>query len=194
MAYHSRNTEAVATDTIVPNLLNLDYVVKVDESGHKKAQLRNNCQLYRMFARNGYQVNLINHVDYLGSAGCRVLTSHQTRRTISEYLMRNSLYHKFPPLRELLEQFFVFDYGANYRASLDNALEAGLNCWQETGGTPTLTVGYIQWSPRPYHGGPAWGGAALLPGLELAGPQSVPGSTEIHERLHPGSGRHHSGK
>lgn len=149
VAYHSRNTEAVATDTIVPNLLNLDYVVKVDESGHKKAQLRNNCQLYRMFARNGYQVNLINHVDYLGSAGCRVLTSHQTRRTISEYLMRNSLYHKFPPLRELLEQFFVFDYGANYRASLDNALEAGLNCWQETGGTPTLTVGYIQCPHAP---------------------------------------------
>lgn len=149
VAYHSHNTEAVATDTIVPNLLNLDYVVKVEESGHKKAQFRNNCQLYRMFAANGYQVNLINHVDYLGTAGCRVLTSHQTRRTISEYLMRNSIYSKFLVLRQMLDDFFVMDYGANYRASLDNALEVGLTCWQETKDRPTLTVGYIQCPHSP---------------------------------------------
>lgn len=149
VAYHSRNTEAVATDTIVPNLLNLNYMVKVEESGHKKAQFRQNCQLYRMFAANGYQVNLINHVDYLGTAGCRVLTSNQTRRTISEYLMRNSLYNKFPVLRKMLDDFFVMDYGANYRASLDNALEMGLSCWQEAQEQPTLTVGYIQCPHSP---------------------------------------------
>ena len=154
VSLHSRNTEAVATDTIVPNLLNLDYVVKVEESGHKKAMYRNNCMLYRIFAANGYQVNLINHVDYLGIAGCRVLTSHQTRRTISEYLMRNSIYNKFPALRQQLDEFFVMDYGANYRASLDNALEAGLSCWQETGGRPTLTVGYIQCPHSPTMVGP----------------------------------------
>lgn len=154
VSYHSRNTEAVATDTIMPNLLNLDYVVKVEESGHKKAQFRDNCLRYRMFADNGYQVNLINHVDYLGTSGCRVLTSNQTRRTISEYLMRNSIYNKFPQLRAVLDQFFVLDYGANYRTSLDNALEMGLNCWQETGGGPTLTVGYIQCPHSPTMVGP----------------------------------------
>lgn len=149
VSYHSRNTEAVATDTIVPNLLNLDYVVRVEESGHRKAEFRRNCQLYRMFAQNGYQINLINHVDYLGTAGCRVLTSHQTRRTISEYLMRNSIYSKSKQLRNLLEEFFVFDYGANYRTGLDNALNTGLSCWQETGDKPTLTVGYIQCPHSP---------------------------------------------
>lgn len=149
LSYHSRNTEAVATDTIVPNLLNLDYVVRVEESGHQKAEWRRNCRIYPMFKDNGYQINLINHVDYLGAAGCRVLTSHQTRRTISEYLMRNSLYSKFPQLQDLLENFFVFDYGRNYRAGLDNALEMGLSCWQETGGTPTLTIGYIQCPHSP---------------------------------------------
>lgn len=149
LSRHSRNTEAVATDTIVPNLLNLDYAVRVEESGHRKAEYRRNCQIYPMFAHNGYQINLINHVDYLGTAGCRVLTSHQTRRTISEYLMRNSIYYKFPQLRAMLDSFFVFDYGANYRAGLDNALETGLSCWQETGDKPTLTVGYIQCPHSP---------------------------------------------
>lgn len=149
VSYDSRNTEAVATDTIVPNLLNLDYVVKVEESGHKKAVFRNNTQLVQMFTENGYNVNLINHVDYLGTAGCRVLTEHQTRRTISEYLMRNSIYQKSAYLRRLLDEFFVSDYGANYRESLDNALEQGLSCWQETDGTPTLTIGYIQCPHSP---------------------------------------------
>ena len=149
VSYHSRNTEAVATDTIVPNLLNLDYVVRVEESGHQKAEWRRNCRIYPMFKDNGYQVNLINHVDYLGTAGCRVLTSNQTRRTISEYLMRNSLYNKFPQLRDMLENFFVFDYGRNYRAGLDNALETGLSCWQETEAGPTLTIGYIQCPHSP---------------------------------------------
>ena len=154
VAYESRNTEAIHTDTIVPNLLNLNYVVRVEESGHKKAVYRNNCQMYRMFRANGYQVNLINQVDYLGTEGVRVLTSHQTRRTISEFLMRNSIYNKFPLFRDLLEQFFVSDYGANYRASLDNALTVSLDCWKETGDSPTLTIGYIQCPHAPTMVGP----------------------------------------
>lgn len=63
--------------------------------------------------------------------------------------MRNSIYYKFPALRKLLDDFFVMDYGANYRASLDNALEAGLRCWQEATDRPTLTVGYIQCPHSP---------------------------------------------
>lgn len=154
VAYESRNPEAIHTDALVSNLLNLDYVVTEEDSGHKQAMFRNNCQLYRMFAANGYQINLINHVDYLGTSGCRVLTSHQTRRTISEYLMRNSLYNKSRWLRYFLDQFFVSDYGANYRASLDNALEVSLHCWEETQGKPTLTVGYIQCPHSPTMVGP----------------------------------------
>lgn len=155
VSLHSHNTEAVATDTIVPNLLNMDYVVKVEESGHKKAEYRRNNQLYQMFSNNGYQIDLINHVDYLGSGGCHVLTSNQTRRTISEYLMRNSIYYKSHALRALLDQFFVSDYGDNYRASLDNALEAELSSWEPAlERSPTLTVGYIQCPHSPTMVGP----------------------------------------
>ena len=68
--------------------------------------------------------------------------------------MRNSLYNKSRWLRYFLDQFFVSDYGANYRASLDNALEVSLRCWEETQGTPTLTVGYIQCPHSPTMVGP----------------------------------------
>ena len=156
VAYDSRNTEAIGTDTIVPNLLNLNYVVTVEDSGHKKAVMRNNCQLFQMFAANGYQIDLVNQVDYIGTDGCRVLTSHQTRRTISEYLMRNSIYSKSRWLWDKLDYFFVLDYGANYRASLDNAMEVSLSCWAEAekNGGPTLTVGYIQFPHSPTMVGP----------------------------------------
>ena len=156
VACESRNTEAVATDTIVPNLLNLNYVVRVEESGHKKAVHRHNCQMFRMFAANGYQIDLINQVDYYGTEGCRVLTSNQTRRTISEILMRNSIYYKSRWLLDRLEYFFVLDYGANYRASLDNALDCSLTSWAEAekNDGPTLTVGYIQFPHSPTMVGP----------------------------------------
>lgn len=150
----SRNSEAVATDTIVPNLLNLDYVVTPEDTGHLKKVYRDYPFLTRMFLENGYQVNLINHVDYLGTTGCRVLTSNQTRRTISELLMRNSIFNKSMYLRMKLEEFFTVDYGANYRASLDNALEMGLRSVEETQGKPTLTIGYIQCPHSPTMVGP----------------------------------------
>lgn len=145
----SHNTEAVATDTIVPNLLNLDYVVRVEESGHKKAVLRDNTFLYRMFHENGYDVNIINHVDYLGTSGMKVLTKNQTRRTISEYLMRNSIYNKSELLRWLMEYYFTMDYGAHYLEGFRNAMDAGLNCWQEAQEHPTLTIGYYQFPHSP---------------------------------------------
>lgn len=153
VSYDSRNTEAVNTDTIMPNLLNLDYVVKVEDPWRMKNDEMQNFYLGELFRQNGYQVNLINHVDYLGDQGCRVLTKNQTRRTISEYLMRNSLYNKSEKARELLENFFVVDYGANYRQGLDNALEMGLKSPELTEGK-TLTVGYIQCPHSPTMVGP----------------------------------------
>ena len=153
VSYDSRNTEAVNTDTIMPNLLNLNYVARAEEHWKPKIAQLQNFHLGELFRYNGYQVNLINHVDYLGPQGCRVLTKNQTRRTISEYLMRNSIYHKSPKLRELLDNFFVMDYGANYRKGLDNALEMGLSSPDYAEGK-TLTVGYIQCPHSPTMVGP----------------------------------------
>ena len=154
VSLHSRNTEAIHSDTLVTNLINLNYVTTPADSGHKKAALRTNCQMFRMFAANGYRIDLINHVDYIGTPGTLVLTDRQTRRSISEYLLRNSIFYKSKKARQLLDDFFVLDYGANYRASLDNALEAGMNCWEPAAGAPTLTLGYIQCPHSPTMVGP----------------------------------------
>lgn len=115
-----------------------------------------------------------------GADGCRVLTSNQTRRTISEYLMRNSIYNKFPAFRRLLDQFFVTDYGDNYRASLDNALDAELSCWEAAPGRSHADGGLCAVSPLPYHGGAKWREPPLLHRLELDRSQPVPGASGVY--------------
>lgn len=152
----SRNTEGIFTSTIVTNLLNLNYLVEETDEAEEKAMLRNNCQMYQLFAANGYRINLVNHVDFLGTDGCRVLTSNQAHRTISVYLLRNCLYDRIPLIRSFLTYYFISDYGASYRAGLDNAMEAGLSCWREAekNDCPTLTVGYYQFPHSPTMVGP----------------------------------------
>lgn len=120
----------------------------------KKLDHMDQTYMARLFRDNGYQVQLVNHVDFLGRENGRALTKNQTRRTISEILMRNSLFNKSHRLRKLLDDFFVIDYGTNYRASLDNALEMGLHCWETTREQPTLTIGYIQCPHSPTMVGP----------------------------------------
>ncbi len=152
----SRNTEGIFTSTLMTNLLNLNYLVEETDPAEKKAMLRNNCQLYQMFAANGYRINLVNHLDFLGADGCRVLTSNQADRTISVYLLRNCLYDRIPLIRGFLTYYFISDYGASYRAGLDNAMEAGISCWREAekNGCSTLTVGYYQFPHSPTMVGP----------------------------------------
>lgn len=154
VARESRNSEAVETITIVPNLLNLDYMVDRWSPYQRKMDRLDNTFLTRMFRENGYQVQMVNHVDFLGKSDMHVLTKNQTRRTISEILMRNSLFHKSKFFRQLLDDFFVVDYGANYRDSLDNALEQGLSCWKTAQAEPTLTVCYVQCPHSPTMVGP----------------------------------------
>lgn len=149
VARESRNTEAVETITVVPNLLNLSYVVDLEDPKHEKQEFVEKTFISRMFRENGYQVQIVNHTDYLGTRDARVLTRDQTRRTISEILLKNSLFNKLPRVRKLLDDLFSLDYSSNYRRCLDDALEAGLHSWETARDQPTLTLGYIQCPHSP---------------------------------------------
>lgn len=149
VARESRNTEAVETITIVPNLLNLNYVVALEDSKLEKQEFVEKTFISRMFRENGYQVQIVNHTDYLGTKDARVLTGEQTRRTISEILLKNSLFNKLPRTRKLLDDLFSLDYSSNYRRCLDDAMEAGLRSWETAQNEPTLTIGYLQCPHSP---------------------------------------------
>ena len=134
ISWESRNTEAVYTNTLVPNLMNLNYVMEAGEYENRDLTdyYMDNSYLVRTFLENGYQVNLADHLDFIGHTGCNVLTENQTEKTISDILVGNSIFSKFDKSE------------ANYYDQVMNVMEAERNCWQYTQDTPTLTIGYLQ--------------------------------------------------
>ena len=145
----SHNYESLKTVTIVPNLLNLDYVAHKDMSVAEKDSLLEMPNLFRTFRDNGYQLNLANHLDYIGSTGCNVLTRNQSRRTISDFLLKNSLYSQFDFIKNELNNYIHADYVATYTGPLFNAMDAERDCWKYTGDGPTFTMGYLQCPHAP---------------------------------------------
>ena len=141
---NSHNPESLRTVTIVPNLMNMNYVISGSMTTAQRDAFLEMPNIFRTFADNGYQINLINHLNYFGATGCNVLTEKQSRRTISDFLLTNSLYDQFSFIKKQLNRYIHADYVATYTGPLFNALDAELDCWKHVGDGPTLTMGYIQ--------------------------------------------------
>lgn len=140
----SHNPESLRTVTIVPNLMNMNYVINGKMTTAQRDAFLVMPNFFRTFADNGYQINLINHLNYFGDAGCNVLTEKQSRRTISDFLLTNSLYDQLPFIKTQLNRYIHADYVATYTGPLFNALDAESDCWKHVGNGPTLTMGYVQ--------------------------------------------------
>lgn len=145
----SHNTESLKTVTIIPNLLNLNYVAHKSMSDAEKDSLLDMPNLFRTFKENGYQINLANHLDYIGATGCNVLTHNQSRRTISDYLLKNSLYYQLDFIKKELNNYIHADYVATYTGPLFNVMDAEKDSWKYTQDGPTFTMGYLQCPHAP---------------------------------------------
>lgn len=145
----SHNTESLKTVTIVPNLMNMNYVIEGSMTTAQRNAFLEMPNLFRTFRDNGYQLNLINHLDYFGATGCNVLTEKQSRRTISDFLLTNSLYDQFDFIKKELNSLIHADYVATYTGPLFNAMDAEMECWQHVGEGPTFTMGYVQCPHAP---------------------------------------------
>jgi hypothetical protein len=58
VSYESYN-ESISTSTIIPNLLNLDYVVNDDMTQAEKMNMKNNSELISLLKQNGYKIKAI---------------------------------------------------------------------------------------------------------------------------------------
>ena len=144
----SRNTESCWTEDIVPNLLNLDYVVNDDMTARVRREYLENPALVQLFWGNGYQVNLVNHWRYLRFPA-KELTRGQHEDTVSSYLLENSIFQQIPPLRDRINLKIFMNYRDNYVGPVENAVEALEGCADQVDG-PTLTVSYIQSPHAPF--------------------------------------------
>ena len=144
VSHSTKNTESCWTDTLIPNLLNLDYVASDEMPEKSRREFLNHPYLYQLFSENGYEINLINHRAYLKTEGTHELTENQVEDNISEYLLENSLFSKIPPIRDYISRKLFEYYRDNYAAPLNNAFAAMQNSSSYAMDEPTLTVSYIQ--------------------------------------------------
>lgn len=145
----SKNPESPWTMTLIPNMMNLGYVVDDEMEIKNRMERMENPGLYQLFRGNGYQINLLNQYDFLGAVGCNVLSSSQRRETISMYAYRNSVFCQIPWLKDQIEHY-VLHGGDNTRyRRLMQSFDMMKSCWQYAG-KQTLTVSYLQCPHIPF--------------------------------------------
>jgi hypothetical protein len=140
----SYNTQSDVTVRLVPELYDLGYdVPPYFESGDGTSP-----RLYQIFGDMGYQVNLINHLDFLDTDGANVLTSGQESDSIAWYLYENSLLPS-TPLAGYLETLPRLGGTTQYETMLQECLGLMDTAWEYAQDGPTLTLGYVQ-CPHTY--------------------------------------------
>jgi len=145
----SRNGESCWTDTLVPNMLCLDYVADDAMPEKVRRSYLEKPLLSELFLANGYRVNLINHRAFLRIQGATELTWGQREDNISEYLFENSIFCKLPRIKDSIKARMFLNYRDNYAGPLMNAISALESCTGNLDG-PTLTVSYIQCPHAPF--------------------------------------------
>ena len=136
----SYNVESTVTVQLIPDLYHLGYgVPEYFESGDGAEP-----RLYQLFQNMGYQINLINHMDFLDTDGARVLTTRQYEASICVYLYQNSLLPGIPFLSGWLEQLPQLQTEMGYTKMLQEVLGLMDTAWAYSQDGPTLTLGYVQ--------------------------------------------------
>ena len=144
---NSYNRESCSTDTIMPNLLNLQYVTDDKTEIGARAKWLRWPLLYQIFDENGYRINLVNQTGFLDEWGVNVLCSTQ-RQTVSDLAFQNSIFTFSTAAGRMLgvlERRKEVPNVTGYRDAdvVLQALDAAENAWKHTDGK-TLTVSYIQ--------------------------------------------------
>ena len=140
-SHNSYNKEATVTIQIVPNLLNLNYITSNDDNSNR-AYMREPI-LYRYFWDMGYQINLVNHQNFLSKEGCNNLLPKQREAGIgadinfTDYLIEQSIISSV--FRNLGSYFHK-----QYANDLEEALRSMKYSWKSANGEKTFTICYLQ--------------------------------------------------
>ncbi len=144
----TKNTESIWTVSIMPNLLNMDYIV--DDRTENKGAYMDRSNIVEMFHHNGYQVNLIDHLNFVGDSDCHVLSPRQFPDTISKYIFRNSVLSQIPQLRKPMNRILGLHSEWEEARVLQTMFGLMETCTDYVGAQPTLTVSYVQCPHYPF--------------------------------------------
>lgn len=153
----SRNPESPWTVTLIPNIMNLDYVTSDEVEVKNRKQWLEDPRLYQLFRGNGYHIDLINHEGFLGERGCNVITRGRRQENIGDMIFDNTLFGKIPGVGDRIQQDVLHQTNDEYGALMDVS-RALRECGRRPKPGPTLTVGYFVMPHYPFaadeHGRP----------------------------------------
>lgn len=156
---NSYNTESISTDSILPNILNLNYVTEIGGVPSYNLKYTENPVMYRFFKELGYDINIINHTGFLDeSNGNAILKNQKIGSTADEdvhllKLVSNQglLPFVFSQLSKIKDKKGnATTEGSLNVALLDEALTASRDIYKYNTGKPTLNVAYIQSPHEPF--------------------------------------------
>ena len=145
----AKNTEAIYTTTVVPNLMNLSYVASDTIYSIDNLTMLENAQMIQLFRNNGYEVNLINHTNLMSSLGCNVLNSDSEEESLSSYVLEKSI---FWDIDELVDRIVIKVTGkdTSYVATCQEAISLIESCSDYVSESkPTFTIGYLNLPHAP---------------------------------------------
>lgn len=145
----SKNPESPWTVTLIPNIMNLEYVTNDDVEIKNRLEWLEDPALYRLFRNNGYQLELINHEGFLGETGCRVITRGRREENIGDMIFENGALSRLPGVEEHIRQD-VLKQGSDEYTSLMEVSDALRECGNAPKDGPTLTVGYFIMPHAPF--------------------------------------------
>lgn len=155
----SYNKESISTYSIVPNILNLNYVTEVDGVPSYNMQYTKNPVMYRFFRKLGYDINIINHTGFLDdSNGESILKKQYLSTTPTDDMFVSKIILKQSLIPIILEEYTkVTDKkikesteGSSDAVLLDDVISCSKNICTYNKKKPTLNVAYIQCPHAPF--------------------------------------------
>ncbi len=149
----SKNPESPWTVTLIPNIMNLDYVTSDEDEIKSRLTWLEDPALYRMFRNNGYDIYLINHESFLGETGCKVLARGNRGETIGDTIFGNGLLAQMPGVDRIVEEQ-VLKKGSDEYQSLMEVTRALKECSLSPGAQPQPGKATGGPGPKDDPGGP----------------------------------------
>lgn len=152
VSYSSRNEEGFSTVTIVPNLLNLEYLSKETMPEVERTQLLKNPYIYNFMKENGYDVNVYSYPDFLDTEGSKYSQGGEVfyEDTAGYFVLNNTAFvYVYNMWRENQES--GNDSKLNYGQELIRTMDEFANLsekisWKQN----NFTIGYFQAPHAPF--------------------------------------------
>lgn len=149
------NYEGIYTKEILPNILNFEYVAHPGDKKEQNGKYLKNPAMYRFFEEMGYDINVINHQNFIDSDSddCNEIFSSKSKNVktnpfdIERYIYENSFLkslQRFAPKLKVLNEY------GGYRKEVNKAFDIFAHGYEYSKDKPTFTIAYLMTPHRPF--------------------------------------------